>query len=750
MVFLCCTISAYFNGNSLSIIKAADDQEMNCFIISNTVISNQYIGSFNNLELITVGDNQIGYCIDKDKEIYDGDIYSQDDNETLRSPETSEIVKKILYNGFTTYKGNAITQYTDEDLAEYIATQTLIWLVQTTDINNEEAIDSLKNTFSSYIRVDSNKDFGAMIQDSIDEILNALSKTITIDKPLLYTSDNELISDVTSIPLRWNPTNSRYEVTLYDANKVIKNYQLNISDGLFYQVNDNAITFYTDNPISSGATFSGSLEFDNEQTSFVIWKNKDFYHQRLLTSTENLKNSSEFSYSLNTYDLNADVQLKKCNGDDQPLSGAVFDLYQWNGSDYEYFCTIPEISLGYYGIRSLYINSTNLGRFKIVESKAPKGYVANYSVEINCRDFVKYNKIYSYSGVVINKQINYDPRILKIDSTTKEPISEAKFGLYEWSLETNSYSYVADFVEVDKGVYGGINLVYTNSNQGKFLLKETKAAPGYINSNWEQEINITDKDIASQFTVENSKVQGVLRIHKYGDVIDSDKVTINKDGNEIILKKDHLEGAEYSIYNEKGEEIEKLTTNSSGDACSKNLEIGKYTFKETKAPKGYKIDEKEYSFEISTENSNNQTQYYIDYELSDELILGKIIIKKIDSSTNKPLAGVEFSIYNSDNTLMGMYLTNESGEVSITLPMGEYYAIETKAAKGYPTSNKRYEISIIDSSTSTITVPNTTIPKLSVNYYTKYSCIYVILAGLVLISLIGVFKFKYAKTKNEI
>lgn len=60
-----------------------------------------------------------------------------------------------------------------------------------------------------------------------------------------------------------------------------------------------------------------------------------------------------------------------------------------------------------------------------------------------------------------------------------------------------------------------------------------------------------------------------------------------------------ISGAQYQIRNSSGVVVDTITTNTSGTAVSKELPVGSYTVKESKAPKGYKLDGKTYTATIS-------------------------------------------------------------------------------------------------------------------------------------------------------
>ncbi|WP_394867538.1 prealbumin-like fold domain-containing protein, partial [Paraclostridium bifermentans] len=59
---------------------------------------------------------------------------------------------------------------------------------------------------------------------------------------------------------------------------------------------------------------------------------------------------------------------------------------------------------------------------------------------------------------------------------------------------------------------------------------------------------------------------------------------------------------EFTIFDSNKKEVLKGVTNKEGKIVFDNLEYGNYYYQETKAPEGYKIDDKLYLFEIKEQN----------------------------------------------------------------------------------------------------------------------------------------------------
>ena len=181
-----------------------------------------------------------------------------------------------------------------------------------------------------------------------------------------------------------------------------------------------------------------------------------------------------------------------------------------------------------------------------------------------------------------------------------------------------------------------------------------------------------------------------------------------------------LEGAEYGIFTDSNatNRIDTLTIGKDNTSnIVKNLKVGTYYVKETKAPEGYALDQNIYPVQI--ESGKLTTREFTDYPQSDPI---SILLGKVDKDTNlnKPqgsasLAGAEFTvkfykgIYKSDPALQNIkpdktfvFATDEDGFISIdeehkvsgddfyynslglaTFPLGTLTIQETKAPTGY-------------------------------------------------------------------
>ena len=156
--------------------------------------------------------------------------------------------------------------------------------------------------------------------------------------------------------------------------------------------------------------------------------------------------------------------------------------------------------------------------------------------------------------------------------------------------------------------------------------------------------------------------------------------------------------AQFSLYNSKGTKIKTISLKDSDtDVTAKTAKItgldpGKYTLKETYACRGCVINETTYPITLSKTNPNwspskstEKTGISGNYILNYNYYYAGIVLKKLDGSTNEPLAGAYFKIEYKPNSTSSAEATwyartDSNGEIildnkhiysSYTLPNGK-------------------------------------------------------------------------------
>ncbi|PDY56371.1 hypothetical protein COM87_25300, partial [Bacillus thuringiensis] len=151
-----------------------------------------------------------------------------------------------------------------------------------------------------------------------------------------------------------------------------------------------------------------------------------------------------------------------------------------------------------------------------------------------------------------------------------------------------------------------------------------------------------------------------------------------------------LSDAEFEVYKD-GKKVAELKTDESGKVMSPKLPLGEYTVKETKAPAGYKLSNKEWKVTIQNEKE------VVKVEAENEKILGSLqIIKMDDKDQTKRLAGAEFTLKDAKgNVVKEGITTDKSGTVKVDgLVPGEYTLEETKAPEGYELTKQIIHVTV--------------------------------------------------------
>ncbi|MDA1870464.1 SpaA isopeptide-forming pilin-related protein, partial [Bacillus cereus] len=214
---------------------------------------------------------------------------------------------------------------------------------------------------------------------------------------------------------------------------------------------------------------------------------------------------------------------------------------------------------------------------------------------------------------------------------------------------------------------------FENLVPGKYTLEETKAPEGYKALEVTVEVNVVANEVVKQ-EVTNEKVTGQFEIVK---VDAEDKTRL-------------LSGAEFEVYKD-GKKVAELKTDESGKVMSPKLPLGEYTVKETKAPAGYKLSNKEWKVTIQNEKE------VVKVEAENEIILGSLqIIKMDDKDQTKRLAGAEFTLKDArGNVVKEGITTDKSGTVKVDgLVPGEYTLEETKAPEGYELTKQIIHVTV--------------------------------------------------------
>lgn len=336
--------------------------------------------------------------------------------------------------------------------------------------------------------------------------------------------------------------------------------------------------------------------------------------------------------------------------------------------------------------------------------------------------------------VLLDDEFKAKLKIVKQDDETKQPVLLANTEFKVYDLDAKKYvEQVTTYPNtvVHKSYFtdeNGYLILPESLKCGNYRIEEVSAPDGYTQNTQYVEIKV-DKNTAYQMdsvsgdaiitvTYENHPVKGKLVIHKSGETLKSFK-------KDFVYEETSLEGAEFEIYaaediftpdhqvDEQGNRhviyakdtlVKTVTTNKNGEAVIKDLPLGKYRVKETKAPAGFVLnpDSQEVSFIYKDQNTPEIEEKL---EFSNERQKVELSVEKQDAETGKALKGATFGLYNKEaissddkvivkaDTLLQEIPSNEKGKAAFTLdlPLGRYYVKELQAPAGYVSSDEILE-----------------------------------------------------------
>ena len=375
---------------------------------------------------------------------------------------------------------------------------------------------------------------------------------------------------------------------------------------------------------------------------------------------------------------------KRDSATGQPLAGAQFRVTTAAGCEVGLDGVIGDSTLTQNGIfttdSSGEIRITNLapGAYVLTEIKAPHGYVMDApSTNVVIGEGVDTQTVVITNtpkgGLVINK----------LDSVTHEPLEGVEFTITE-----------ADGTVVDDngGMTSSMGLYRTDENGqiiidglvGTFIITETKTIEGYtIHEETRTQTVVINPNDTQTITVYNDPVGGL------------ELIKVNADDT-----KERIPNTTFEIRRMDDALVGTVTTDRNGRVFL-SLENGSYYAVETESAEGFHMDDTPHYFEV--ENGETTTLQVENTPVS------AILIHKTDSATGEGIYGVPFILYDSTNTPVGQYTSDNEGYVLIEgLEAGRYYLRELEN-EGYVPDTEKKTVYVESGETTEVEWENTPI-----------------------------------------
>ena len=590
--------------------------------------SNQF-GKDIRTELIKTTNGQIAYCITHG-------LKSPDGHDLPEMGKTDNIVYRVLLNG---YPQKSIEQLGVANWKEaHYATQLAVWnALGQIDVNELQYDNSNVEKAAKAIINAANQ--SQDIQEIYMNVVPAEEQTAILNGDFFETNLYALETNAKQGTFKVQISNAPQGIQIVNEKGEVKD-QLNIDEKFRIKIPKDTISGSFNLKVISNISKLQAIAYKGTST---------VQNTTVLLERGEEKISNDLSVNWKAI---GDLKIKKIDENGKALAGAEFEIFNLQNESVGTIITQTD------GVATL--SNLPIGTYAVKEIKAPEGYVLNQNIQT-----VEVKTGETATIEVKNQIITGDLEITKVDvADGNNKLVGAEFTIYNEQGE-----------EVVKGKTNEQGIAkFEKLPYGKYTYKETFAPEGYVLNEETFSFEIKENGEIIKHVVQNKKIEGGLEITKV-DVAD---------GNNKLV------GAEFTIYNEQGEEVVKGKTNEQGIAKFEKLPYGKYTYKETFAPEGYVLNEETFSFEIK-ENGE-----IIKHVVQNKKIEGGLEITKVDvADGNNKLVGAEFTIYNEQGEEVVKGKTNEQGIAKFEkLPYGKYTYKETLAPEGYVLNEETFSFEI--------------------------------------------------------
>ena len=233
----------------------------------------------------------------------------------------------------------------------------------------------------------------------------------------------------------------------------------------------------------------------------------------------------------------------------------------------------------------------------------------------------------------------------KVDKATGKGISGAVFLLYD-----GNHNPIGEYATDQDGY------IYADEGpaDGRYYLREIKAAPGYV---LDPELKTIYVRYGSTTEIEwsNTAECGQIQIIKK---------SADDDATNGLPAGTPLEGAVFEIYDKAGNVVDTIKSDRNGRAISKTLPLSRYTIREIKAPANYAI------------NPTVMTAYLefngqiVTFEVQDSSVSTGVSIKKtgpVQAVPGQPIRYVFSDIKNSSNVALDSFYWRDQLPAQVTL-----------------------------------------------------------------------------------
>ena len=342
----------------------------------------------------------------------------------------------------------------------------------------------------------------------------------------------------------------------------------------------------------------------------------------------------------------------------------------------------------------------------------------------------------TYRYLINNANFESYIKIVKKDAETGNtiPYAGAGFQIYDPNGELVTMTYIYPEVTTIDTFYttaDGDLITPQTLEYGKgYSLVEVQAPYGYVLNSEPVYFDVVQEDSAEESGItvievvrENVAQKGTITVEKTGEVFST--VSGDKGLYQPIFSVSGLEGAVYEItaaediYTldgtlraSKGEVVDTITTGADGTAKSKELYLGRYEVRETKAPYGMVLNGETHTVELvyagqEVAVTETSTSFYNERQKVEiDLIKSLEVDEAYGVGNNGEIFDVSFGLYAAEELTAADGTTipadglievitldeNGHGKAISDLPMGSYYVQEISTNSAYLKDDTKYPV----------------------------------------------------------
>ena len=352
------------------------------------------------------------------------------------------------------------------------------------------------------------------------------------------------------------------------------------------------------------------------------------------TRTQTVKVNPTDTQTITVYNTKAGglTIIKKDEETGARIKGVQFEVRKLNGeivgtytTDENGVINLPEAEKGWY---------------QVVELKAAKGYkLDDVPRQIEVKDGQ------TATLEITNRQIG-SAIIHKVDSLTGEGIYGVKF------LISDATGHPIGTYESDNEGY-----VYVERElpDGRYTVRELECADGYILDTQPKTFYV-EYGGCTTITWPNTAVRGQIQIVKK---------SADYNPTNGLPAGTLLSGATFEIYNERtGNKVDTIVTGANGLAASKQLPLGRYTIRETKAPANYGASAETYTAVLEYSGQ------IVKLEITNKSLTTGVSIEKTgpkEATPGQPVRYVFSRIGNTSNVMLKSFYWRDTLPAQVRL-----------------------------------------------------------------------------------